>query len=262
MKPANRPLLASSALLTAALLTGCSYFGGNPKEPVVHQPMEAPDGVESRQVALMPYHAQGITVAGTTNWYYGETPGLRAYAVKGGIVYVEGDGDEGRSSKAKQAPSDAPDGSWDRAAPLDDLAPHEGKPDTRLEAAMGKTQCLADVDAGEDTWTLLGRFSFPFASADDLYEYSEDRLAILLDGEAPAERLHIVGYTDDIGTDEVNLPLSSARAESIAERLRDRWPDTAITTEGRGNCPRIMSNTEPGGRAANRRVEVYALEDE
>ena len=74
--------------------------------------------------------------------------------------------------------------------------------------------------------------------------------------EMPEIDVVIVGYTDDVGTEQYNLALSLRRAESVrdyvvAHGVEERRLDVA----GRGMGEPIVSNSTPQGRAVNRRVE-------
>lgn len=201
----------------------------------------------SRQLALMPYQEQGVTVAGTTTWYDGHTQGLAAYKTHGEIVYDESRPKEQAGSQASVSKKEP---EANQLAEADTKSGHANRAPFPYCAPEG----LSAVS------TLIGRYSFHFASASELYADDRRSLALLLDGDAPARSLHVVGFTDDIGTDEVNLPLSKARAETVAEKIRAAWPDVHVTTEGRGGCPRLVPNTDSDNRAKNRRVEIFMLE--
>lgn len=70
--------------------------------------------------------------------------------------------------------------------------------------------------------------------------------------------LHIVGYTDSIGTDEYNYELSRDRAVSVANYLRRGGViQDRLRTEGRGESEPRLPNTTEANRAVNRRVEIY-----
>jgi len=78
----------------------------------------------------------------------------------------------------------------------------------------------------------------------------------------------IAGYTDSVGTDQVNLPLSRARARAVAAALTPRVAGAPVTfkTSGLGAQHPIAHNTNadgsdnPAGRALNRRVTIsYAV---
>jgi outer membrane protein OmpA-like peptidoglycan-associated protein len=72
----------------------------------------------------------------------------------------------------------------------------------------------------------------------------------------------ITGYTDSIGTDAVNLPLSQARARSVKNALSPLTPGVSYTASGLGSADPVAPNTKPdgtdnpAGRALNRRVTI------
>jgi len=76
--------------------------------------------------------------------------------------------------------------------------------------------------------------------------------------EWPEVKIEVRGYTDSIGSDQVNLRLSQARAESVAEYLVGKGIDRArVTPIGMGEADPIADNTTAAGRAKNRRVEIH-----
>lgn len=77
----------------------------------------------------------------------------------------------------------------------------------------------------------------------------------------PDMNLRVEGYTDSTGTDEINLPLSRERAQSVASFLKQQGiAAQRIVTEGYGSKFPVASNATPEGRAENRRVEVVLAE--
>ena len=79
---------------------------------------------------------------------------------------------------------------------------------------------------------------------------------ILLLKEMPEIDVEIVGYTDDIGTEQYNLTLSLRRAESVRDYVVAHGVDERrLSVAGRGMSEPIVSNSTPQGRAVNRRVE-------
>jgi len=79
--------------------------------------------------------------------------------------------------------------------------------------------------------------------------------------ENPDKKVLVVGYTDNVGSDEYNMLLSLQRAQSVADFLIyvegiDRH---RIKIEGRGKENPIADNSTPEGRAQNRRVEIEIL---
>jgi flagellar motor protein MotB len=67
--------------------------------------------------------------------------------------------------------------------------------------------------------------------------------------------VHVDGFLDDRGPE--NVPLSTARADNVAEALVAAGIDPArILTMGRGEADPVASNATESGRAQNRRVEI------
>lgn len=69
------------------------------------------------------------------------------------------------------------------------------------------------------------------------------------------------GHTDGLGGDEVNVPLSQARAQAVAGALAAARPDLVLTVTGHGSAQPVAEEQaggrdDPSGRALNRRVEV------
>ncbi len=87
-----------------------------------------------------------------------------------------------------------------------------------------------------------------------------DRVAQALQGIEGA-RFLIVGHTADVGTVASQQLLSEARARVIAEELVARGVDpNRLDLEGRAGREPVATNTTETGRALNRRVEIYILE--
>ncbi|MGO9155000.1 channel-forming protein ArfA/OmpATb [Mycobacterium sp.] len=73
----------------------------------------------------------------------------------------------------------------------------------------------------------------------------------------PNAHTTINGYTDNTGTEGINIPLSSQRGNTVADFLvahgvaRDH-----LVVRGLGSINPVASNDTPDGRAKNRRVEI------
>nr|2LBT_A Chain A, Uncharacterized protein Rv0899/MT0922 [Mycobacterium tuberculosis] len=73
----------------------------------------------------------------------------------------------------------------------------------------------------------------------------------------PDARVTINGYTDNTGSEGINIPLSAQRAKIVADYLVARGvAGDHIATVGLGSVNPIASNATPEGRAKNRRVEI------
>jgi flagellar motor protein MotB len=78
---------------------------------------------------------------------------------------------------------------------------------------------------------------------------------------APARRYRIEGHTDDRGAAKLNGPLSERRAGAVRSWLAAHGVKaTRLEIEGLGATRPAMPNDSDAGRAANRRVEVVALD--
>jgi peptidoglycan-binding protein ArfA len=105
-----------------------------------------------------------------------------------------------------------------------------------------------------------GPVTFASGSA-DLTAADRARLA----GVAAAMRtgdvgVRLTGNTDATGPAEVNRALAAARAEAAAAWLRARGIGAdRLRTAGLGATRPLASNATPGGRAANRRVDLTLL---
>jgi len=77
----------------------------------------------------------------------------------------------------------------------------------------------------------------------------------------PELKLLILGHTDNQGSAEYNMDLSSRRAASVVSALIDRFAiDSArLKSEGKGLTEPAASNDDEAGRALNRRVELVGF---
>lgn len=66
----------------------------------------------------------------------------------------------------------------------------------------------------------------------------------------------VTGYTDNTGTDAINIPLSQNRAASVANYLKGQGVQSRIDTQGYGSQNPIADNSTAAGREQNRRVEI------
>jgi outer membrane protein OmpA-like peptidoglycan-associated protein len=73
----------------------------------------------------------------------------------------------------------------------------------------------------------------------------------------PGLKLSVEGYTDSIGSDEVNQTLSEKRAGAVRDYLVQQGVDPASTSAtGFGKADPVASNDTNEGRQQNRRVEI------
>ncbi len=79
----------------------------------------------------------------------------------------------------------------------------------------------------------------------------------------PDKRILVAGYTDNVGSPDSNLKLSTARAEAVRDWLVDASgiSATRFAIQGYGMTRPLTSNDTPDGRARNRRVEITLVPD-
>lgn len=157
-------------------------------------------------------------------------------------------------------------------------------PDTRAGVKVDEFGCPGDSDGDGVTddkdqcpnspkgWKVDGRgCSIPMVFRDVNFAFDsaalsaqakatlEKKVAPLLRNN-PGVRVKIVGHTDSIGTEAYNQALSERRAASVASYLFTRGVvRSRMVTAGRGETDPIAPNSVAAGRAANRRVEIFAI---
>jgi outer membrane protein OmpA-like peptidoglycan-associated protein len=78
----------------------------------------------------------------------------------------------------------------------------------------------------------------------------------------PSLAIAVGGYTDNVGSDEMNQTLSQNRAAAVRDYLVQQGvTEDAVTATGYGNTSPVASNDDAGGRQQNRRVELVVSGD-
>jgi outer membrane protein OmpA-like peptidoglycan-associated protein len=73
----------------------------------------------------------------------------------------------------------------------------------------------------------------------------------------PGLNIEVGGYTDSVGSDEMNQKLSENRASSVRDYLVKQGVSAdSVTARGFGNTLPVASNSNSAGRQQNRRVEL------
>ena len=128
----------------------------------------------------------------------------------------------------------------------------------------GERREHADVGAslGERGRVTLSNVHFETGRA-DLTPDSEPALndAVASLKEHPDWKIRVEGFTDNQGSKEANLKLSSDRAGAVANWLADRGVDRdRLSSKGYGDRRPVASNSRAEGRAKNRRVELVRVQ--
>jgi len=121
----------------------------------------------------------------------------------------------------------------------------------------------ADVGAslGEKGRVTLSNVHFATGKADitaDSESSLNDAVAALK--EHPDWNIRVEGFTDNVGSREANLKLSSDRADAVMNWLVDHGIDRSrLSSKGYGEAHPVASNSTAEGRAKNRRVQLVRV---
>ena len=78
----------------------------------------------------------------------------------------------------------------------------------------------------------------------------------------PRLKVELQGHTDSKGPDAYNLTLSQKRADSVRNYLvKDGVASTQMTAKGYGEGQPVADNTTDNGRAKNRRVVMFVIDN-
>jgi len=111
---------------------------------------------------------------------------------------------------------------------------------------------------GKAVVTLTSDLLFEFGKA-ALTPTSTAAIPDVARGIAQGAAVAVDGYTDSLGGDGINIPLSQQRAQAVAAALTSTRPDLILTVAGHGSANEVAPNEvdgadNPVGRAQNRRV--------
>lgn len=101
-------------------------------------------------------------------------------------------------------------------------------------------------------------FGFDSARLGSLAQEKIRATAEKINERSDGGRIHVIGYTDNIGSSAYGIVLSKQRAQAVAEILKSlvTVPGVTYTIEGRGERDPVASNDTDAGRKQNRRVSV------
>jgi OOP family OmpA-OmpF porin len=133
---------------------------------------------------------------------------------------------------------------------------------TIVESQAMKQDVVADAKAMSNDLAVTGKTTiqgiyFDTGSA-TIKPESEPALIEMLKlfKDSPTLKVYVVGHTDNVGSLESNLKLSSDRAASVVKTLIDRGVAASrLKSAGAGPYSPVASNDTDEGKAKNRRVE-------
>ena len=102
-------------------------------------------------------------------------------------------------------------------------------------------------------------FGFNQTTISDEAKASLDELVECI-SDLPESRIRVYGHTDNVGTHEANLTVSTRRANEVSKYLQTKGiAADRITTKGLSYDNPVADNSTEEGRAKNRRVEIYVI---
>ncbi|MCG8668327.1 MAG: OmpA family protein [Pseudomonadales bacterium] len=103
-------------------------------------------------------------------------------------------------------------------------------------------------------------FDFDSSQLNEVGLQSLVNLVEVLASQSVSE-IKVIGHTDNLGSLEYNMGLSSERAQSVASFLQDAFEDKPlqVSLHGKGPLEPKVTNDTPANRQMNRRVEVQVV---
>lgn len=227
----NTWTLSVSDVMRSDNWTQTVHFGGN-NDPHRYNSLFIPATL-SLEYAFLPQVA--LSLGGGYRFLPGKTdlaPRHQAYA-KVGLVFNL----TGKRYRAKQAVSGKPMATG-FAAPVRDTVYVEKIVEKPVETIV---EVPASVESGRVTDDMLPYVTFERGSAKLDEQTNAAALSALVSilKANPSTKIDILGWTDHTGTDEINAPLSTRRAEALRDYLVGQGIDASriVTVEGRGKFP-------------------------
>ncbi len=160
------------------------------------------------------------------------------------VSSAQADAEQSRLA-AQQAQASAQQAETDKAAMRTRLSEQLNSILQTRDSARGLIVSMSDVLF--DT----GKYSLKPGAREKLAKVAGILLAY------PALNIEVGGYTDNVGSDEMNQTLSENRAGSVRDYLVQQGVLTnSVSARGFGNTLPVASNDNSSGRQQNRRVEL------
>ena len=203
---------------------------------------------------------KALNATGAVAGAAGEAVNVADAAVDGA---VSGAGD--KLANAANAIGDKVEGGIYSVTPVGDYVRQLGDFELRGAADGVEAKLIGFIDSETapcteaECWFTFDRLTFNTGSAQlDMATSQEQLTNIQKILEAyPDIQLKIGGYTDNTGSDEINMELSQARAEAVVNALVTMGVTSErMVAEGYGPKHPVASNDTSEGRAQNRRIDV------
>jgi len=128
------------------------------------------------------------------------------------------------------------------------------------EVAEEKVAIVTVREAEREGKAIELSLFFDFAKSDLRSEEQAELQRIYADIKGFNWAIEIGGHTDNIGSDQSNLQLSTRRAQAVRDYLVELgYPAEKISFKGYGPSVPVDTNDTEAGRAKNRRVEIKVM---
>lgn len=120
----------------------------------------------------------------------------------------------------------------------------------------------SDKPVSPSLWFSFDRLLFE-TNSPELKPESQEQLQNIADimKAYPRVDLLLAGYTDNTGTDEINMQLSQQRADSVKQELVTLGvPAARLIAKGFGSTNPVAPNDSDENRAKNRRIEIQVTQ--
>lgn len=257
----------TAAVAIVASVNGCVATGNQPSSLAsTNAPQNPCEAANSKYYGA----AIGAVAAGTLGYFLGNKKALPAAlgALGGGLAgYLIGqEVDDRRCEQWKIAQAANVTAHFD-----DVVVPVTGQQGREENVRVGQVSTwegAGHFESGSATLTPAAQRYFR-AVADTYTRQSptdpsvsaQDRQQ--LEAKRQAQRILLIGHTDDTGSSAANAKLSEARAKSVGEVFQAAGINPGqLFFQGAGETLPMADNRTEDGRAKNRRVEIVEMESE
>jgi len=258
----------TAAVAILASVNGCVATGNQPSSSVsTTAPQNPCEAANSKYYGA----AIGAVAAGTLGYFLGNKKALPAAlgALGGGLAgyFIGQEIDDRRCEQWKIAqaanvtarfddvvvPVTSPQGQEENVR-VGQVSTWEGQGHFEPGSATLTAAAQRYFRAVADTYTRQPPANDPNMSPQDRQQ---------LEAKRQAQRILLIGHTDDTGSSMTNAKLSEARAKAVGEVFQAAGVNPSrLFFQGAGETLPIADNRTEEGRAKNRRVEIVEIESE
>lgn len=228
------------------------------------------DAAARKALSILPFLAEGEVRLDGAKWTIAATPLSAAAAEAIQVQFAEQKLAEAgwslslatpvaaapstAATAASENPAMTVDASEPRSEPAQRQAPASALPAAGASVGQGLAQCRAELAALSAQNAILFRSGAAVLAAEGMPTLDAIAAALVA---CPDAAINIEGHTDSDGDAALNLALSVARAEAVAQALVERGvASERLYVLGFGESLPIADNATAAGKSQNRRIVV------